>query len=173
MVSSELKTLSFNFFSPAYAAFAVAIVALATLSGAWYFQYYLGYVPCPLCLEQRIPYYVAIPFGLLLGLFAAYGGSARLVRLGLYALALVMLASAGLGIYHAGVEWSFWQGPASCASGAPTNAPLGDILKSIQNIRAVPCNEAAWRLFGLSLAGYNALISAALAVFAFAAARRA
>lgn len=154
-------------------AFIIAAAALATLAGAWYFQYVLGYVPCPLCLQQRIPYYVAIPLGFVLGAFALIGGGERIFRWGLIVLGLVMLVSAGLGIYHAGVEWKFWQGPVTCAAGAPSSAPLGDILKSIQNIRAVPCDEAAWRLLGISLAGYNALISMALAGIAFAAARKA
>jgi disulfide bond formation protein DsbB len=79
----------------------------------------------------------------------------------------------GMGVYHAGVEWSFWQGPTSCAAGAPSTAPIGNILEAIRNVRVVPCNEAAWRLFGISLAGYNALISAFAAIVAFAGARRA
>ena len=145
----------------------------AALCGAWYFQYVLKYVPCPLCYQQRIPYYFAIPLGLLLAAFAFYGAGKQLVRYGLSVLALILLISAGMGVYHAGVEWSWWQGPTSCAAGAPSSAPIGNILDSIRNIRAVPCNEAAWRLFGISLAGYNALISAAAALIALAGARRA
>ncbi len=145
----------------------------AALCGAWYFQYVLKYVPCPLCYEQRIPYYFAIPLGLALGALALSGASRTLLRYGLYLLALVLIVSAGMGAYHAGVEWSFWQGPTSCSAGAPSSAPLGNILDSIRNIRAVPCNEAAWRLFGVSLAGYNALVSLVAAVIALAGARRA
>jgi disulfide bond formation protein DsbB len=158
---------------PANAAFAAAFLMFAALCGAWYFQYQLGYVPCPLCYEQRIPYYFAIPLGILLGALALYGGSRQLVRYGLYLLALILVVSVGLGVYHAGVEWGFWQGPTSCAAGVPSSAPLGNILDAIKNVRAVPCNEAAWRLFGISLAGYNALISASAALIAFAGARRA
>jgi disulfide bond formation protein DsbB len=158
---------------PANAAFAAAFLMFAALCGAWYFQYVLKYVPCPLCYQQRIPYYFAIPLGLLLGAVALRGGGKVLVRYGLYLLALVLLASAGMGVYHAGVEWGWWQGPTSCAAGAPSAAPVGNILDSIRNIRAVPCNEAAWRLFGISLAGYNALVSFAAALIALAGARRA
>ncbi len=157
---------------PANAAFAAALMMFAALCGAWYFQYQLGYVPCPLCYEQRIPYYFAIPLGLALGALALRGGG-PLVRYGLYLLALILLVSAGMGTYHAGVEWGWWQGPTSCAVGAPPAGPLGNILDAIKNVRAVPCNEAAWRLFGISLAGYNALISALAALIAFAGARRA
>ena len=158
---------------PANAAFAAAFLMFAALCGAWYFQYVLKYVPCPLCYQQRIPYYFAIPLGLIAGMLALYGGSRRLVRIGLYLLALILLISAGMGVYHAGIEWGFWQGPTSCAAGAPSTAPIGNILDSIRNIRAVPCNEAAWRLFGISLAGYNALVSAFAALIALAGARRA
>jgi disulfide bond formation protein DsbB len=158
---------------PANAAFAAAAVMFAALCGAWYFQYQLGYVPCPLCYQQRIPYYFAIPLGLAVGALALYGGKKQLVRYGLYLLALVLAVSVAMGAYHAGVEWGFWQGPTSCSAGAPSSAPLGNILESIRNVRVVPCNEAAWRLFGISLAGYNALISALAALVAFVGARRA
>ena len=158
---------------PANAAFAAALLMFAALCGAWYFQYQLGYAPCPLCYQQRIPYYLAIPLGLLLGALALYGANRSLVRYGLYLLALILIVSAGLGVYHAGVEWGFWQGPTSCAAGAPSSAPIGNILESLGKVRAVPCNEAAWRLFGISLAGYNALISALAALFAIAGGQRA
>lgn len=158
---------------PANAAFAAAFLMFAALCGAWYFQYVLKYVPCPLCYQQRIPYYFAIPLGLLLAALAQWGTSRIIVRYGLYLLALILLVSAAMGTYHAGVEWGWWQGPTSCAAGAPSSAPIGNILESIRNIRAVPCNEAAWRLFGISLAGYNALVSAFAALIAIAGARRA
>lgn len=158
---------------PAKAAFAAAFLMFAALCGAWYFQHVLKYLPCPLCYQQRIPYYFAIPLGLLVAAVAYRGGSRTLVRYGLCLLALILLVSAGMGVYHAGIEWGFWQGPASCAVGAPATAPVGNILESLGKVRAVPCNEAAWRLFGISLAGYNALISAAAAAIALAGARRA
>lgn len=171
MVSSAEKSGS-TFGTPGTAALVIALVLFATLCGAWYFQYQLGYVPCPLCYQQRIPYYFAIPLGLLLAAASYVAAPGNLIRFGLYLLALILIVSAGLGIYHAGIEWKFWQGPTTCASGPPTNAPIGNILESIQNIRAVPCDEAAWRFLGISLAGYNALISAALALVAVAAARK-
>lgn len=155
-----------------WAALVVAGSMFAALAGAWYFQYGLGYVPCPLCYQQRIPYYFAIPLGLAIAALAWMGGATRLVRFALVLLALVLLVSAGLGVYHAGVEWKFWQGPSSCAAGPPTVQNFDNILESIRNIRAVPCDEAAWRLLGISLAGYNALISGALAIIALGAARK-
>lgn len=151
-------------------AFAVAAVAALTLAGAWFFELVLGFEPCPLCLDQRVPYYIAVPLGLALGLVARRDGLERFARLGLVALGAVMLVGAGYGIYHSGVEWSFWEGPASCAAGAQ-RAPVGDILSSLKaTVRVVPCNEAAWRFLGLSLAGYNVLIAGGLAALALRAA---
>jgi disulfide bond formation protein DsbB len=151
-------------------AFAIAAAAAATLAGAWYFELVLGLEPCPLCLEQRIPYYVAVPAGIALGLAARRERFAPLARLGLLVLGAVMLIGAGYGVYHAGIEWGFWEGPAACSAAAP-GAPVGDILSSLKSTqRVVPCNEAAWRFLGLSLAGYNVLIAGGLALLAFWAA---
>jgi disulfide bond formation protein DsbB len=151
-------------------AFAIAGIAAATLAGAWFFELILGLEPCPLCLDQRIPYYIAVPLGILLGLVARRAGLTPITRLGLFALGAVMLLGAGYGVYHSGVEWGLWEGPASCAaSGRP--AQVGDILSSLKaTVRVVPCNEAAWRFLGLSLAGYNVLIAGGLAALALWAA---
>jgi disulfide bond formation protein DsbB len=74
----------------------------------------------------------------------------------------VLGIGAGLGVYHAGIEWGFWPGLATCAGVAPT--PSGNILDSLKNpTRFVSCDEAAWRFLGISLAGYNALIAGVLA----------
>jgi disulfide bond formation protein DsbB len=160
-------------FAPARSAFAVAFGMFATLAGAWYFQYQLGYEPCPLCLQQRIPYYFAVPLGLAISALALYGAPKTLLRYGLYLLALVLLVSVALGVYHAGVEWKFWRGPTTCAGGTPASVPVGNLLDALKNPpRFVPCDEAAWRFLGISLAGYNALISGAMAALSFAAARR-
>jgi len=144
------------------AALAVALAAAATVGGALVFQYVWGYQPCKLCLEQRYPYYLGIPLALVTALLPPRWG-----RIGLWALALVFLVSAGMGTYHAGVEWGFWLGPADCGGGAPASSGnVGDLLGQLSNIRVVSCTAAAWRFLGLSLAGWNALISVALAVFA-------
>ncbi|MEM9989083.1 MAG: disulfide bond formation protein B, partial [Pseudomonadota bacterium] len=94
-------------------------------------------------------------------------GADPLVTAGLGALTLVYLFSTGLATYHAGVEWGFWEGPAACASGPPDmNITGADLLKSLEGpstFTGPPCETAPWRLFGLSMAGYNALISLALA----------
>ena len=146
---------------PQKASLAIFAGATATISGAWIFQF-AGYDPCHLCLLQRWPYYFAIPFSLLLSMSA--GKNPKGARRGLYILALVMLGSAIFGAYHAGVEWKWWEGPDTCSGDISGGLP--DLSKVV-----VACNEAAIRIFGLSLAGWNAIISAALAIVALAGAR--
>jgi disulfide bond formation protein DsbB len=147
---------------------AIALGAAATVGGALVFEHAFGYVPCKLCLMQRDPYYVAIPLAL-----AAALAPPRWGRIGLWLLALVFFVSAGLGAYHAGVEWGFWPGPADCGGGAGAGAGnVGDFLNQLQTTRVVSCTEAAWRFLGLSLAGWNVLISLVLADLAFITALR-
>ncbi len=98
------------------AAVLVAIAAAATIAGAWFFQLVLGIVPCPLCLEQRYAYYFIIPFAVLVAIAASRGPPRSLLALGFAVLAIAALANAGLGTYHAGVEWKFWPGPSECTS---------------------------------------------------------
>lgn len=153
-------------FSIRQVALAVALGAAATIGGALIFEHVFGYVPCKLCLMQRNPYYVAIPLGLAAALLPPRWG-----RMGLWLLALVFIVSAGLGAYHSGVEWGFFAGPSDCGGGAGAGAGnVGDFLSQLQTTRVVSCTEAAWRFLGLSLAGWNVLISLALAGFAARAA---
>src|SRR5262245_54121443 len=162
----------------AAAAATIACAGAATLIGAWLFQYGLGLAPCPLCLEQRIPYYVAVPLAVLTAVAAGRGAPRAVLAGGLSMLALVMLWGAYLGAYHAGVEWKWWAGPLDCAAGAAPGGlgTGGTLLQQMQHTRVVPCDEAAWRFLGLSLAGWNVLISlvlAAVAVGGIAASRAA
>ena len=144
----------------------VLVGSVLTLAGAWYFQWWLGYVPCKLCLQERIPYYAAIPLALL-GLFVP-AWATRLV-LGLAAIGL--LYGAGLSVYHAGAEWALWAGPTDCGGGAGANPKeIGDFLNTLQTTRVADCSTAAWRLLGISLAGWNALIAFALSSIAGTAA---
>ncbi len=148
---------------PQRAAFIVFAAATATLVGAWIFEYY-GYAPCELCLKQRWPYYAAIPLSLGLALRGEY--NPPLARSGLYLLALTMLGSAIFGVYHSGVEWKWWPGPDTCSGDGGLSGGLPDLSKP-----AVMCDEPAIRILGLSLAGWNAIISLALAIVALRGAR--
>jgi disulfide bond formation protein DsbB len=149
----------------AAAALAIALLGGAAILGAWFFQYVLGLHPCPLCLEQRYPYYFAIPLALMVALGDEFGASRKVLTAALAVIAAGMLWNAGLGVYHSGVEWKWWAGPQTCA-GALADFGSGSLRSRIETVRVVGCDEAPWRFLGLSLAGYNALISAALAVIA-------
>ncbi|MBJ6127044.1 disulfide bond formation protein B [Microvirga splendida] len=145
-----------------HVALAVALGAAATVGGALVFEHVFGYVPCKLCLTQRNPYYIAIPLGIIAALLPP-----RWTRAGLWLLALIFIVSAGLGAYHSGVEWGVFAGPSDCGGGAGAGAgSVGDFLNQLENTRVVSCTEAAWRFLGLSLAGWNVLISLALAALA-------
>ena len=150
------------------AALAIAAIAALTLAGAWFFQLVLDIRPCPLCLEQRYAYYLAVPLGVLVALAAVKHAPRGVVLVGLALLALAALGNAGLGTYHAGVEWGFWQGPTECTGTGPIGnfGSAADLLKRLDTVKVIRCDEVQWRFLGLSLAGYNVLISLLMAALA-------
>jgi len=148
------------------AAIAIAVVAGMTILGAYYFQYVLGLAPCPLCLDERIAYYAAVPMALLIAVGARGHVRRSLLVAGLLVVGLVMLAGAGLGAYHAGVEWKFWPGPEDCSGPIESFGRASDLLRQLNSVHVVRCDAAAWRFLGVSLAGYNVLISLVLAAIA-------
>jgi disulfide bond formation protein DsbB len=150
----------------AAAAFAVFALSAATLAGAWYFQLVLKLPPCPLCLEERIAYHVIIPLSLLMAIAALVGAPQKLLAVGFVAIIIAALCNAVLGTYHAGVEWHVWAGPKDCSGPLTDLNSGGSLLNQLNSIHVVRCDEAAWRFLGISLAGYNVLISLALAAFA-------
>ncbi len=136
---------------------ALAALGFALLAGAYAFEYLGGLKPCPLCLEQRVPWFVLIVLGgAIFG--AGRAGAPRTAMIALYAAAFaVTVWSAYLGGYHAGVEYKWWLGPATCTgSGLPTSGPLLDDLSASE---VVLCDEIPWAMFGISLAGFNFLFS--------------
>jgi disulfide bond formation protein DsbB len=137
----------------------ILVVATATIVGAWLFEF-AGYDPCHLCLMERWAYYAAIAVSAILLSLKSNA------RMGLFLLAAIMVASAVFGAFHAGVEWKWWAGPDTC-TGTGALSGLPDLTKPV-----VMCDEAALRIFGLSLAGWNAIISAGLAIVAMLGARR-
>jgi disulfide bond formation protein DsbB len=148
------------------AALAISAIAALTLAGAWFFQLVLDIRPCPLCLEQRYAYYLAVPLGALLAWVAAKDAPRAVLVAGLALLALAALANAWLGSYHAGVEWGFWQGPTECSGPVLDLGRAGSLLDNLDKVKVIRCDEVQWRFLGLSLAGYNVLISLAMAVLA-------
>lgn len=144
----------------------VAVVGAAVILGAYYFQYVLNYLPCPLCLQQRIPYYIAIPLGLVVAGGGRFGAPRWLVIGGLAVIALALVVNAGIAGFHAGVEWKWWEGPKDCSGPLTNFGGPGGLMSQLQNIHVVRCDEAAWRFLGLSLAGWNVPISLGLALVA-------
>jgi disulfide bond formation protein DsbB len=147
-----------------------AVASLAMLAAAHAFETFGGYAPCGLCLKQRDVYWAALTVAVI-GFVLV-----RLKRFPADILALLLAAIFATGMvvaaYHAGVEWKWWPGPTSCSGGGGL-AVTGDLSALLEGKRVRPpaCDEAAWRLFGISMAGYNALISLALAALGAAFAR--
>ena len=148
------------------AAIAVAVLGVMTIAGFFFFQYALNYPPCPLCLEQRYAYYMAVPLAAMTLLGQSVGSSHKVLMLALLAIAAAMLWNAGLGVYHSGVEWHWWQGPQDCSGATPNFSAGGSLIDQINKARVIRCDEAAWRFLGLSLAGYNVLVSLTIAAIA-------
>ncbi|WP_088344204.1 MULTISPECIES: disulfide bond formation protein B [Rhodomicrobium] len=152
-------------------ALAIALLSAAGVGGALAIEYIGGIAPCPLCLDQRIAYYAAIPLALVA--FALWPGLKQASRIVFAVIAIGFLVNAGLGVYHAGIEWHWWAGPDACSGIAPLAVTPGDLLESLKRPRVVRCDEAALRIFGLSLAGYSALLSLFLAALALIGAAKA
>lgn len=135
---------------------------LALLGGAYVSQYGFGLYPCEMCWWQRYPHFVALTLAVI--------GLARPGQKVWTALAaLAILASGLIGAFHAGVEYGWWEGITGCATVAQAG---GDPLEAILNAPIVRCDVAPWTLFGISLAGYNFLVSTAAALAVFALLRR-
>jgi disulfide bond formation protein DsbB len=146
----------------------VFVIAGVTILAALAFEHLGGYAPCPLCLEERYAYYFAVPAAALAYLFAR-GRSTGVCRILLALIALAFLANAALGVYHSGIEWKWWAGPGECSGAFELQWGEGGIVDT----PVIRCDEASWRLAGLSFAGWNAVISAFLAILAaYGASRR-
>lgn len=143
----------------------ILAASVATLGGAYFFQYVLGYQPCHLCLQERIPYFITIAAALIAGLVARKEntGSLLLVLFGICALAFAF--NTGLSGYHAGVEYKWWPGPSTCTGGGLVSNSLEALTAELNSGQRIPqCDSAPWTLLGISLAGYNMLISLGLFV---------
>ena len=159
-VPSELRQTSAHTIGALLLAIAAAVI-LAALA----FEHIGGYLPCPLCLQQRYAYYAGIPaLAGALALLRARNAPAAAAIFLLVGAAFVV--NAGLGVYQAGAEWKLWEIASCGASGAPPPIDIGKL-----DIGKAPvCGVASWQFLGLSFAGWNAVVSAALALGAFAAA---
>ncbi len=131
------------------------LIPAGMLAGAYYFQYVQGLYPCEMCWWQRYPHFAAIPVAALAYLNKNSGIQRVLTALA----ALAILTSGLIGGYHAGVEYGWWEGLTSCSSTVGAGTSSEDYLKSILNAPLTRCDAAPWTLFGISIAGFNFILS--------------
>ncbi|MEL6374708.1 MAG: disulfide bond formation protein B [Pseudomonadota bacterium] len=144
---------------PAYKGGGLILVAsLGILATVFAYEHLGGYAPCPLCLQQRYAFYAAVPL-CFAALFALSMDASRLATLILLAVAFIFLANVALAGYHAGIEWGYWPGPASCGSAQTLDFNAKTLVQSMQQTNVIRCNEAAGRFLGLSFAGWNVIAS--------------
>jgi disulfide bond formation protein DsbB len=150
------------------AAIFLTFAMAAVVGTALGFQHIGGYIPCKLCLEQRIPYYVGVPVMVLAAMSATLRWPPILTRLLILAGGLLMAWSLFLAVRHSGVEWAWWAGPTDCgAVDAPADTGGKGVLDAIDTFVPPSCDKAALRVLGLSFAGWNAVASLVLAIVAF------
>lgn len=128
------------------------IVPVLLLAGALGSQYLGGLYPCEMCHWQRWPHYAAIPLALLAIILRGKGAGTLFLWLAIAAI----FASGAIGLFHAGVEYGWWEGLTRCST-APGAG--GDFLADIMATPIISCEQPQWTLFGISLAGFNAIIS--------------
>ncbi|MHA3980565.1 disulfide bond formation protein B [Halovulum sp. GXIMD14794] len=134
------------------------------LLGALAFQYIGGLYPCPLCITQRWPHLAAVLIAVL-----AYFIPLRILAL---AGAAAAAATAAVGAYHFGVERVWWEGPDTCTAADLEGQSPAELLEQIMAAPVVRCDEIAWDFMGISMAGWNAIVSAGLVLIWLAAATR-
>lgn len=141
-------------------AFFLAFCLFATLGLALGFEYIGGYLPCDLCLIERLPYYGAIPFLILAGLGALFFRVSFWVQLLFLCVFVLMSISLILALYHAGVEYGFWPAPSSCSlSVIKRTTDVNQLLNRLNTIHPPSCSEASMRFLSLSFAGWNVIAS--------------
>ena len=133
-------------------------VPAALLAGAYISEYGFGLVPCEMCWWQRYAHFAALA----LALIAFFTPP---LRLWVALAAIALLASGLIGAFHAGVEYHWWEGFTTCSSNSVADA--ADPLEAIMSAPLIRCDVAQWTLWGISLAGFNFLISTAAALLAF------
>lgn len=131
------------------------LVPAALIAGAWWFQLFRGLAPCPMCHWQRWPHYTAIVLAAL-----AFVVPGHRNRFGLIVLAALAIAvSGGIGVYQAGTQYHWWQGETACTATIAHGLSADELLKQIMAAPIERCDEIGWSLFGISLAGFNAIFS--------------
>jgi len=133
---------------------AALLLPAALMTGALGSQYFGHLYPCEMCHWQRWPHYAAILLAL-----AAFALPARLARIAVGLAIVAILSSGAIGVFHAGVEYHWWRGLTRCAAPVSGGQTSADLLAQIMATPMIQCDQAQWTLFGISLAGFNALFS--------------
>lgn len=162
---TSCKILDKIFHNAFWSGLLLAVLSATALAGAYFSQYVLGLAPCPLCLYQRIPHAVIIVSGLL-AVFLARKGKTKPAAFIIFLISLIALTGSGIAGYHVGVEQHWW---VSFLEACTANLPSGDLLKAIEQTAAVRCDVVPLSVFGISMAGYNALLSAGMFAYALIA----
>ncbi|WP_439468792.1 disulfide bond formation protein B [Blastomonas fulva] len=156
--------------APRIAAWLALLIPAFLLGGALVSQYVFGLYPCEMCYWQRWPHWAALALG---GIAVLSVRRVQGLAVGMAALAAIAIAASGLiGGFHAGVEYGWWEGLTTCATSVPAGATTDDVLNSIMAAPLVRCDAAPWSMFGISLAGYNFLLSLAGAAAIYLLLRR-
>lgn len=147
----------------------IFLISAASIGGALGFEH-AGYLPCELCLKERLPYYLGMPLAALTA-WAAIASRRRLALTGFLLLAALFAAGGALAAYHSGVEWKWFAGPQDCSGDLMRASSTSDFLSQLRKVRPVRCDEPALRIIGLSLANMDVIVSLLLASLAAAGAR--
>ncbi len=135
-------------------------VSICIIAAVHYIEY-IGYPPCDLCLKQRWPWYLVLIIS-----FISLFLNQKLYPWNRFALIILFAGSTIFSGWHAGIEWGFWSGPTTCTSTNSAIISHSDFLGTIENIRSlVPCNEADFKILGLSLAVYNFISSLLMLIY--------
>lgn len=137
----------------------LAIIAAIALATAYTAQYVFGLQPCILCLYQRVPYWIIIPLGLVAFVMWPRIGRRLLVLCG-----LILLANAGIAMFHVGVEQHWWGATPSCSGTAGGIADIADLAQALSRPAPAACDEPQWSLFGITFAGYNVILCLGLGI---------
>ena len=140
----------------------IFIVSLCVVIFVHYLEY-IGFTPCQLCIYQRWPWYLII-FLSLISIFY----NKKIYPYNKFIIFMLFFGSAAYAGWHAGIEWAFWEGPTTCATGNNKIESHDNLLENIQSIQSfVSCNEAGFRFLGISLAGYNFISSLIMSIYTF------
>ena len=137
------------------------VVAALLLGAAFTFQFF-GYPPCELCWWQRYPYMAIMGISLVATALKSLPQKWILLLL-----AALFLTDAGIAGFHVGVEQRWWDGLEGCSGFVDYTDNVNDALKALMEAPLIKCDEIAWSLFGISMAGYNMLVALGMTIFCF------